>query len=34
MKPAEDAVIIDTTSMSVEEVLDRILKLVRERMNT
>ena len=34
LKPAEDAVIIDTTSMSVEEVLDRILKLVRERMNT
>ncbi|PLV55691.1 (d)CMP kinase [Thermotoga sp. SG1] len=32
LKPAEDAVVIDTTSMSVNEVLQKILKLVEERM--
>jgi len=31
LKPAEDAVMIDTDGLSLEEVVDRILQLVRER---
>jgi CMP/dCMP kinase len=31
LKPAEDAVMIDTDGLSLEEVVDRILELVRER---
>jgi cytidylate kinase len=31
MQPAEDAELIDTTDLSVEEVVDRIERLVRER---
>ncbi|PLV60173.1 (d)CMP kinase [Thermotoga sp. KOL6] len=34
LKPAEDAVIIDTTDMTVEEVLQKIQKLVEERMKS
>ena len=32
LKPAEDAVVIDTTNMSVDEVVEKLVKLVRERM--
>ncbi|MCX8076291.1 MAG: (d)CMP kinase [Aquificaceae bacterium] len=31
-RPAEDAVLIDTTGVSVEEVVERVLKLVEERV--
>ena len=31
MQPAEDAELIDTTTLTVEEVVDRIEQLVRER---
>ena len=31
LKPAEDAVVIDTTDMSVEEVVKKIIELARER---
>jgi cytidylate kinase len=31
MRPAEDAVLIDTTELHVEDVVDRIEQLVRER---
>ncbi len=30
LKPAEDAVVIDTSELTVEEVVDRVLKLVEE----
>lgn len=32
LRPAEDAVVIDTTNLKLEEVLEIVLKLVRERM--
>jgi len=32
LKPAEDAVILDTTNLSVEEVVEKIERMVRERM--
>ncbi len=32
LKPAPDAIVIDTTDLGVEEVVNRILELVRERM--
>ena len=31
LRPAPDAVIIDTTSLSIEEVVDRVLDVVRQR---
>ncbi|MDY6895907.1 MAG: (d)CMP kinase [Thermotogota bacterium] len=31
LKPAKDAIIIDTTNLSIEEVLQRILKIIEER---
>jgi cytidylate kinase len=31
MQPADDAELIDTTSLSVDEVVDRIERIVRER---
>ncbi|MCD6551718.1 (d)CMP kinase [Thermotoga sp.] len=34
LKPAEDAVVIDTTNMSVNEVLQKILELVEERIRS
>jgi hypothetical protein len=34
MRPAPDAVTIDTTALTVEDVLDRIEALVRERVAT
>jgi cytidylate kinase len=30
LKPAQDAIIIDTTNLSIEEVLQKILKIVKE----
>ena len=32
LKKAEDAVELDTTSLSIHEVVDRIMKLVEERI--
>ncbi len=32
LRPAEDAVIIDTTNLRIEEVLEKVLRLVQERM--
>jgi cytidylate kinase len=29
MRPAEDAILIDSTAMSIDEVLDRVLEEVR-----
>lgn len=34
LKPAEDAVTVDTTSLSIEEVVERVLSLARERFGT
>jgi cytidylate kinase len=31
LRPAADAVVIDSTGLGIEEVLERILKLVKER---
>ncbi|RLL88714.1 cytidylate kinase [Petrotoga sp. HKA.pet.4.5] len=31
LKPAQDAIIIDTTNLSIEEVLQKILKIIEER---
>jgi len=33
MRPAQDAVVIDTTDRSIDEVLDHILKIVNDRLN-
>jgi cytidylate kinase len=30
LKPAEDAIVVDTTNMNVEEVVERLLRLVKE----
>lgn len=32
LKKAEDAIEIDTTSLSIEEVVDRIMRIVQERV--
>ncbi|TRY16833.1 cytidylate kinase, partial [Geobacillus sp. LEMMJ02] len=32
LKKAEDAIEIDTTSLSIDEVVDRIMRIVRERV--
>jgi cytidylate kinase len=32
LKPAADAVLIDTTELSVEEQVDRLYKLVKEKL--
>jgi cytidylate kinase len=34
LKPAEDAVTVDTTSLSIEEVVRQVLSLVKERCGT
>jgi cytidylate kinase len=31
LRPAKDAIVIDTTEMSIEQVLDRIMELIKER---
>jgi cytidylate kinase len=31
LRPADDAVVVDTTDMTVEQVLDRVLELVQDR---
>ncbi|MCX8164475.1 MAG: (d)CMP kinase [Aquificaceae bacterium] len=31
-KPAEDAIVIDTTNLSLEEVVERVLSLIKERV--
>ncbi len=33
LKPADDAIIIDTTGLSIEQVLTNVLELARERIN-
>ena len=30
LKPAEDAIVVDTTNLSIDEVVDKLLKLVKE----
>ncbi|MCG7343016.1 (d)CMP kinase [Sporosarcina sp. ACRSL] len=32
LKKAEDAILVDTTSMSIDEVVDKVIKLAEERM--
>lgn len=34
LKPAEDAVIVDTTSLSIDQVVEQVLLLVKERFGT
>jgi cytidylate kinase len=31
LKPAEDAVIVDTTNLSIDEVVEKLLRCVKER---
>jgi len=34
LKPAADAVMVDTTKLSVAQVFDSVLRLVNERLNS
>jgi len=34
LKPAEDAVTLDTTSLSIDQVVEQVLLLVKERFGT
>jgi len=31
LKPADDAIVVDTTNLSIEEVVEKLLRLVKER---
>ncbi len=33
LKPAEDAIVVDTTAMSIEQVVEKVLDLVREKID-